>query len=75
VVVPEKRRFGYIWSVYVAPSHRRLGLARRLMECAVEHLRQEGCSQILLHSSEAGERLYEALGFERTKEMRLSLQG
>jgi ribosomal protein S18 acetylase RimI-like enzyme len=73
VVMPTHRQLGYIWSVYVEPAHRRLGIARRLLDQALGHLRSIGCTTAVLHSSEAGERLYERAGFTLAKEMRLVL--
>ena len=32
-----------------------------------------GCGAVVLHASDAGERVYERLGFQRTNEMRLFL--
>ena len=49
------------------------GNARHLMEAALAHLKALGCTMAVLHSSDAGEKLYEELGFERAKEMRLKL--
>lgn len=73
VVMPAHRQFGYIWSVYVEPAHRRLGIARRLLDQALAHLRSIGCTTAVLHSSEAGQALYEQAGFKLAKEMRLEL--
>lgn len=73
VVMPAHRLMGYVWSVYVEPDFRRKGIARHLMEAALGHLKDLGCTMAVLHSSDAGERLYEELGFERAKEMRLKL--
>jgi ribosomal protein S18 acetylase RimI-like enzyme len=74
VILPLHRQFGYIWSVYVEPKCRRGGLARRLVERALDHLRSIGCTTAVLHSSAAGERLYEQLGFKLATEMRLPLR-
>jgi ribosomal protein S18 acetylase RimI-like enzyme len=73
VIMPAHRLLGYVWSVYVEPDFRRKGVARRLMEAAIGHLKELGCTIAVLHSSDAGERLYEELGFARAKEMRLKL--
>ena len=65
---PKTRHKGIIWGVYVAPSHRGEGLARRLMVAAVERVR--GYSdvrqiQIVVASTQdAAEKLYSSLGFE-----------
>ena len=72
VIRPDIRRFGYVWSVYVRPEHRRRGIARALMQSAIAHLRAIGCTTLVLHSSDAGLSLYESLGFETAKEMRLT---
>jgi ribosomal protein S18 acetylase RimI-like enzyme len=73
VVAPSHRLAGYIWSLYVEPARRRRGVARRLVERAVAHLRAVGCTSAVLHASAAGEPLYERLGFEPGREMRLKL--
>jgi GNAT superfamily N-acetyltransferase len=73
VIMPEHRRMGYVWIVYVEPDFRQKGVAKRLMEAAIRHLKDLGCTVAVLHSSDAGEELYNKLGFERAKEMRLKL--
>ena len=67
------RKFGYIWHVFVDPAARRQGIASRLVERTVEHLRALGCTKAVLHSSDAGEFVYRQLGFQIAKEMRLDL--
>jgi len=74
IVAPEHRLFGYIWSVYVDPRFRRRGIARALCERAIAYLDTLGCTTVVLHASEAGEPLYEQLGFELGREMRLKLR-
>jgi len=73
IMLPSVRRFGYIWSVFVEPAYRRQGIARQLMEQALAHLRAIGCTTAVLHSSDAGEALYQQLGFRVVKEMRMGL--
>lgn len=73
VILPEHRKVGYVWSLFVDPRHRRRGLARRLTEACLAHLRAIGCQTVLLHSSEAGRPLYRTLGFAATSELRLVL--
>ncbi len=73
VIVTEHRKVGYVWSLYVDPAHRRQGLARRMTDACLAHLRAIGCRTVLLHSSQAGLPLYRAMGFEPTSELRLTL--
>jgi ribosomal protein S18 acetylase RimI-like enzyme len=73
VIRPSDRLLGYIWSVYVEPDFRQKGIAQQLMDKAIDHLKELGCTMAVLHSSDAGERLYKRLGFEQAKEMRLKL--
>ncbi len=63
-------RIGYIMNLYVEPAHRRRGLARRLMETILDHLRAEGVGVLALHATEMGRPLYERLGFAASNEMR-----
>jgi GNAT superfamily N-acetyltransferase len=55
------------------PQARRLGLARLLMETALEWCRNNGIRAVILHSSDDGRPLYQSLGFRPTNEMRLVL--
>ena len=49
VLVPS--RYGYIASVYVARTHRRRGILKRLVEAAVTWTRARGLTEIRLHST------------------------
>lgn len=73
VAVPSFRKHGYIWSVFVEPAARRNGVALALVRSGVDYLRSIGCTKAVLHSSDAGEGVYRAAGFEIAKEMRLDL--
>lgn len=73
VTTPEFRKFGYIWSVYVEPRARRQGFASALLRVGIDYLRAIGCTKAVLHSSDAGERVYLEAGFKIAKEMRLNL--
>jgi GNAT superfamily N-acetyltransferase len=64
-------RRGIIVNVYTEPEHRRRGIARRLMDAAVDWCRDEGFRSVFLHASEFGRPLYEQMGFLPTNEMRL----
>lgn len=74
VLQPSVRKIGYVWSVYVAPAHRRQGIASRLMQACTDYLAGIGSTAIVLHSSDAGMDLYRSLGFEGTSELRLTLR-
>ena len=63
----------HINAVYVLPSHRRRGIARRLMELAVGWSRAKGCIRVRLRASDEGRHLYESLGFHTGREMELTL--
>jgi GNAT superfamily N-acetyltransferase len=72
MVGPGARR-GNILNVYTQPEHRRRGLARMLMQTALEWCRANGIRAVILHASPEGRTLYESLGFQPTNEMRLML--
>jgi GNAT superfamily N-acetyltransferase len=63
----------YLHSVYTVPEYRRRGLARQIVQTAVEACRARGLKRVMLHASDAGRPLYESLGFRQTDEMRLVL--
>ncbi len=73
VTTAEFRKFGYIWSVYVEPQARRQGIAGALVKAGIDYLRSIGCTKAVLHSSDAGERVYLGAGFKIATEMRLDL--
>jgi len=64
---------GNILNVYTAVEFRRRGLARELMNTAVQWCRSNGVDTVVLHASPEGRRLYESMGFAGTNEMRLQL--
>ena len=74
MIGPGSRR-GNILNVYTNPECRRQGLARRLMEVALDWCRAHGIRAVILHASNEGRRLYETFGFRPTNEMRLTLEG
>lgn len=65
-------REGLILNVYVERSWRRRGVARRLMTEILSWARTNGVVRLVLHASEEGRPLYEALGFAATNEMRFT---
>jgi GNAT superfamily N-acetyltransferase len=66
-------RYAYVNGVFVYPQYRRRGVARQLMNKAIEWARDHGCSYVRLRSSEQGRPLYESMGFTPTSEMQLDL--
>jgi len=73
MIDPVPRR-GNILNVYTEPHRRRLGLARNLMETALDWCRDNGIRAVILHASVDGRPLYESLGFKSTNEMRLEIR-
>lgn len=72
-LVGKSTRRGNILNVYTEREFRRRGLARRLVEVAVEWCRENGIDTVILHASPEGRPLYEALGFAATNEMRIRI--
>jgi len=70
VIGPGSRR-GNILNVYTEPARRRQGIARSLMNTALEWCRTHGIRSVILHASPDGRSLYSQLGFQPTNEMRL----
>jgi ribosomal protein S18 acetylase RimI-like enzyme len=62
---------GNILNVYTEPEHRRRGMARALMQTALEWCATNQVDAVILHASVEGSALYESLGFTPTNEMRL----
>ncbi len=60
---------GAVHDVFVAPAHRRKGIARALMQAALDHFAARGVKQVVLststHNAE-GRALFESLGFRAT---------
>jgi ribosomal protein S18 acetylase RimI-like enzyme len=72
-VVGRSQQRANILNVYTRPESRRRGLARRLMQTALDWLRSQQLDTVILHASPDGRALYESLGFAQTNEMRLIL--
>ena len=67
-------RIGYIMNISVAPTHRRRGIARRIMQTILGWMADRGMHYITLHTTEMGRPLYEELGFVTSNEMKLKLK-
>ena len=61
-------------NVYVEPDYRHRGIARALVQTALDWCRAEGIRVVTLHASNAGRPLYESLGFQLTNEMRCIIE-
>lgn len=68
-------REALIVNVYVQPTYRRLGLARRLMAAVLDWCHAQGIERVSLHASSMGRPLYESLDFTPTNEMVRLLKG
>jgi GNAT superfamily N-acetyltransferase len=67
------RRIANINGTYVVPTHRRRGIAKQLMDLAIEWARQQKCTIVRLRTSEEGRPLYNNLGFKPSPEMQMEL--
>lgn len=72
-MVSDQYQKGYIWGVYVEPSHRRQGVATKLMKQAMIYLKEIGCTKAVLHASDQGKLLYARLGYTESNEMVVNL--
>ena len=71
---PTQSARGYILNVFVEPEQRGRGLARALMDLAIEEARRRGLDDMILHATPMGRPLYEAPGWTQTSEIGLSLR-
>lgn len=58
----------HIMNVYVRGSHRRRGIAARMMDALIGEAKQQGVTEISLDSTDEGRALYEKCGFTPSKE-------
>lgn len=58
----------HVMNVYVDENYRRQGIARKMMELLLDEAKDRGVTEISLDATEKGRLLYEALGFEVSKE-------
>jgi GNAT superfamily N-acetyltransferase len=57
-----------IYNVYTETSHRRRGLAKRLMDTIQDWCREAGFTSIGLAASTDGHRLYQSLGYRESEQ-------
>ena len=53
-----------LMNMYVAPQYRRRGIAKRLLEIAVEYVRENNYARVMLNPSAMGKQLYLSFGFQ-----------
>lgn len=63
----------YLMSMYTEKEYRRKGVAKMIVQTALEWCREHGYGRVVLHASNEGRQLYESFGFEPSNEMRLRL--
>ncbi|GAC1033336.1 GNAT family N-acetyltransferase [Pseudomonas sp. No.21] len=66
---PEVGQRGYVLNVFVEPDYRRRGLASALMKLAEAEFNRRGLGFAVLHATQVGRPVYEALGWAATSEM------
>ncbi|WP_366248794.1 GNAT family N-acetyltransferase [Terribacillus aidingensis] len=69
----EKSLFGWVIAVYTLPTHRKNGLASRLVEEVCDWLKDKGAVRARLWSSSSARRMYEDLGFRNMMDMEKTL--
>jgi GNAT superfamily N-acetyltransferase len=66
---PTSDKRGYVLNVFVEPSHRRKGVAVKLMDLADRDFAARGVNYAVLNATRMGRPLYEKLGWTVTNEM------
>lgn len=56
-------RLGILSSMFTSPDHRRMGIARQLLDRVVSEAREYGCGAVQITASDMGVKLYTAYGF------------
>jgi len=72
-MVGSSARRGNILNVYTEPHFRCRGLARWMVEAALDWCKANEVDVVILHASPQGRALYESLGFQAGNEMRIKL--
>lgn len=55
----------YIMNMYVAPEHRRKGIATKLLDLLIADSKERGIDYITLEATQMGRKLYENYGFSQ----------
>ena len=58
---------GYITNVYTDPSHRRKGIATKMITLAVEEAKKHGIRKLILMASDHGKPVYQRFGFRESE--------
>ncbi len=58
-------RIGLLSSMFTAPDHRRMGIAKELLGRVVEEAREYGCGCVQITASDMGVLLYTDFGFKK----------
>lgn len=70
---PTQDQRGYVLNVFVEPAYRRRGLATALMKLAEAEFARRDLGFAVLHATEVGRPVYQALGWAATREMTKTL--
>lgn len=70
---PTQDKRGYVLNVFVEPAYRQRGLARELMKLAEAEFVRRGVGYAVLHATDKGRPLYQALSWNGTTEMAKTL--
>lgn len=65
-------KHAYIQNVYVIPSYRGNGIAKKLIELVISEVKQNGYKDISLHATEMGKLLFEKCGFTSENKVQLT---
>jgi len=71
-----EKKYGFIYELFVLDEYRGNGISKRLIESGIEHLKQDGYSEVRLsvYAGNQAIKLYEIMGFKnRTITMSLSI--
>ncbi|MBY6087536.1 GNAT family N-acetyltransferase [Priestia flexa] len=59
-----KGKEAYLLNMYTLPSHRKRGLARKILQECMKECQKSEVKRVWLHASQAGEPLYKSIGFQ-----------
>lgn len=59
-----KGKEAYLLNMYTLPSHRKRGLARKILQECMKECQKREVKRVWLHASQAGEPLYKSIGFQ-----------